>query len=96
MAQVKSSDPFPRLIHECARDIGLAILVGGGLMLASTVSANSINPAMHFQQDPQHVGYNDLSRMILQDASLYCDCAPQEHKAVSLNNHENLADKVEH
>ncbi|MBL4796421.1 MAG: hypothetical protein JKY50_03300 [Oleispira sp.] len=68
MAQVKSSDPFPRLIHECVRDIGLAILVGAGLMLASTVSAKSINPTMHFQQDPQHVEYNDLAHVILKEA----------------------------
>ena len=68
MAQVKSSDPFPRLIHECVRDIGLAILVGATLLLASTVSAKSTNPTMHFQQDPQHVEYNGLAHVILKEA----------------------------
>jgi hypothetical protein len=61
MAHVKFSDPFPRLIYECARDIGFAILVGVGLMLASAASAKSINPNMHFQQDRQYVLYIDLA-----------------------------------
>ncbi len=67
-SQVKSSDPFLRLSHECIRDIGLSILVGVGLMLASVASAKSINPTMHFQQDPQHVEYNGLAHVILKEA----------------------------
>ena len=64
----KSSDPFLRLSHECVRDIGLSILVGVGLMLASVASAKSINPTMHFQQDPQHMEYNGLAHVILKEA----------------------------
>ncbi len=37
--QVKPNDPFPRLTHECIRDIGLSILVGITLMLASVVNS---------------------------------------------------------
>jgi len=37
-------------------------------MLASVVSAKSINPTMHFQQDPQHVEYNGLAHVILKEA----------------------------
>lgn len=68
MANIKSSDLFPHLIHECIRDIGLAILMGLGLIMASQASAKSINPTMHFQQDPQHVEYNGLAHVILKEA----------------------------
>ncbi len=68
MKMAKFSDPFPRLIHECARDIGLSILVGLGLIMASVASAASINPTLKFQQDPQHVEYNDLAHVILKEA----------------------------
>jgi len=62
-------DPLPRLIHECVRDIGLSILLGIGLMLASLLSsAESINPTLRFQQDPQHLEYNRLAHVILKEA----------------------------
>lgn len=61
-------DPLPRLIKECARDIGLSILLGMGLMLASVVNASSINPTLTFQQDPQHIEYNGLAQVILKEA----------------------------
>jgi hypothetical protein len=64
----KINDPLPRLLHECVRDIGLSVLIGLGLMLASVVSAASINPTLHFQQDPQHVEYNRLAHVILKEA----------------------------
>lgn len=67
-SRANSNDPFLRLSHECVRDIGLSILVGVGLMLASVASAKSINPTMHFQQDPQHVEYNGLAHVILKEA----------------------------
>lgn len=66
--QANSSDPFLRLSHECIRDIGLSILIGVGLMFASVANAKSINPTMHFQQDPQHVEYNGLAHVILKEA----------------------------
>jgi hypothetical protein len=61
-------DPLPRLIKECVRDVGLSILVGIGLMLASVVNAGSINPTLTFQQDPQHTEYNGLAQVILKEA----------------------------
>lgn len=64
----KLIDPLPRLIHECARDIGLSILMGLGLMFASVVNAGSINPTLTFQQDPQHSEYNGLAQVILKEA----------------------------
>lgn len=64
----KFIDPLPRLLHECVRDIGLSILLGLGLMMASIVNAASINPTLNFQQDPQHTEYNRLAHVILKEA----------------------------
>lgn len=68
MARVKFSYSFLRFIYEHTCRIGLAALMGVSLMLTSVVSAKSINPTMHFQQDPQHVEYNGLAHLILKEA----------------------------
>ncbi len=62
------SDPLPRLMHECIRDIGAAIILGVGLTIASVVNAASINPSLTFQQDPQYAEYNRLAHVILKEA----------------------------
>lgn len=64
----KTSDPLPRLMHECFLDILFSILVGIGLMFVSAVSSASINPTMKFQQDNQHQEYNRLAQVILKEA----------------------------
>jgi hypothetical protein len=70
MAQVKFSDLFSRLIDVCSWNISLAMLMSISLILAPAASAKSINPTMHFQQDPQHVEYNGLAHVILKEAYL--------------------------
>ena len=83
----KINDPLPRLMHECARDIGLSILIGLGLMLASAVNAAAVNPSLYFQQD---------SQLVKSSVNLYYDCARQGHRVVPLDNLGNLEHRVEH
>jgi len=64
----KLTDPLPRLMHECIRDIGAAIFLGIALMIASVANAASINPTLTFQQDPQYAEYNRLAHVILKEA----------------------------
>lgn len=68
MAKAKVKDPLSRLMNECCLDIIFSILVGIGLMLASISSSASINPTMKFQQDVQHLEYNQLAQVILKEA----------------------------
>jgi len=64
----KTSDPLPRLMHECFIDLSLSILVGISLLFVSVISSASINPTLQFQQDLQHKEYNPLAQVILKEA----------------------------
>lgn len=65
----KSTDIIlPKLIHECIRDVGLAIFIGIALMIASVANAKSINPTLQFQSAIDHQEYNRLAQVILKKA----------------------------
>ena len=56
------------LIHNRFQSLFFAIALAFVLMFASAAKSASINPTLKFQQDAQHLEYNQLAQVILKEA----------------------------
>ncbi|MFT4906128.1 MAG: polar amino acid transport system substrate-binding protein [Oleispira sp.] len=66
MAKIAASPSL--LIHNHLQSIFFVITLTFVLMFASAARCASINPTLNFQQDAQHLEYNQLAQVILKEA----------------------------